>query len=75
MPISEEAFVKQPTQELLNLAMKSDLVLLAKHYELAEVNTSMRKQAIENEVVKFLVYEKFLDDSGMALIEESDFKF
>ena len=50
MPISEEVFVNQPTQELLNLATKSDLVLLTKHYDIAEVKTSMRKQATKNEV-------------------------
>ena len=46
MSFSVHACVKQPPQELLNLTMKSDLVLPAKDYEIAEVKTSVRKQAI-----------------------------
>ena len=43
-----QAFIAAPSQELLNLAKKSDLLDIAAHYEVPSVNKSMLKQEIKN---------------------------
>ena len=42
-----QAFIAAPSQELLNLAKKSDLLDIAAHYEVPSVNKSMLKQEIK----------------------------
>ena len=61
-------FKLAPSQELLNLAKKSDLLDIAAHYELITVNKSMLKQEIENILVQFLVDNEILDSSALSLI-------
>jgi hypothetical protein len=52
------------------LAKKSDLINLAKHYNLSEIKQSMRKQEIINIIVKFLIEEEIFDDKAMSLVAE-----
>ena len=47
MSFDLQAFLAAPSQELLNLAKKSDLLDIASHYELTSVNKSMLKQEIK----------------------------
>ena len=46
MSFDLNAFITVPSQKLLNLAKKSDLLDIAVHYELTTVNKSMLKQEI-----------------------------
>ena len=48
MSFDLQAFLSAPSQELLNLAKTSDLLDIAAHYELTNVNKSMLKQEIKN---------------------------
>ena len=43
MSFDHQAFITAPSQELLDLAKKSDLLDIAAHYELTTVNKSMLK--------------------------------
>ena len=63
-----QAFIAAPSQELLNLAKKSDLLDIAAHYELTSVNKSMLKQDIKNILVRFLVDKDLLDSSALPLV-------
>ena len=55
-----EDFIAAPSQELLNLAKKSDLLDIASHYSIPDVKTSMLKREIKNVIIQFLVDEEFL---------------
>ena len=68
MSFDLQAFIAAPTQELLNLAIKSDLLDIAAHYELTSVNKSMLKQEIKNMLVQFLVDKEILDSSALSLV-------
>ena len=46
MSFNFNTFITAPSQELLKLAKKTDLLDLAAHYELTGVNKSMLKQEI-----------------------------
>ena len=63
-----QAFIAAPSQELLNLAKKSDLLDIAAHYEVPSVNKSMLKQEIKNMLVQFLVDKEILDFSALSLV-------
>ena len=63
-----QAFIAALSQELLNLAKKSDLLDIAAHYELTSVNKSMLKQDIKNILVRFLVDKDLLDSSALSLV-------
>ena len=63
-----QAFIVAPSQELLNVAKKSDLLDIAAHYELTTVNKSMLKQEIKNILVQFLVDKEILDSSALSLV-------
>ena len=63
-----QAFIAAPSQELLNLAKKSDLLDIAAHFELTTVNKSMLKQEIKNILVHFLVDKEILDSSALSLV-------
>ena len=62
------AFIAAPSQELLNLAKKSDLLDIAAHYELTNVNKSTLKQEIKNILVQFLVDKEILDSSALSFV-------
>ena len=68
MSFDLQAFIAAPSQELLNLAKKSDLLDIAAHYELTSVNKSMLKQEIKNILVQFLVDQEILDSSALSLV-------
>ena len=68
MSFELQAFIAAPSQELLNLAKKSDLLDIAAHYELTTVNKSMLKQEIKNILVQFLVDNEILDSSTISLV-------
>ena len=68
MSFDLQAFIAAPSQELLNLAKKSDLLDIAAHYELTSVNKSMLKQEITNILVQFLVDQEILDSSALSLV-------
>ena len=68
MSFDLQAFIAAPSQELLNLAKKSDLLDIAAHYELTNVNKSMLKQEIKNVLVQFLVDKELLDSSALSLV-------
>ena len=55
-----QAFIAAPSQELLNLAKKSDLLDIAAHYELTSVNKSMLKQEIKISWFNFRLIRKDL---------------
>ena len=63
-----QAFIAAPSQELLNLAKKSDLLDIAAHYEVPSVNKSMLKQEIKNILVQFLVDKEILDSSALSFV-------
>ena len=63
-----QAFIAAPSQELLNLAKKSDLLDIAAHYQVPSVNKSMLKQEIKNILVQFLVDKEILDSSALSLV-------
>ena len=68
MSFDLQAFITAPSQELLNLAKKSDLLDIAVHYELTTVNKSMLKQEIKTILVQFLVDKEILDSSALSLV-------
>ena len=68
MSFDLQAFIAAPSQELLNLARKSDLLDIAAHYELTTINKSMLKQEINNILVQFLVTKEILDCSALSLV-------
>ena len=68
MSFDLQAFIAAPSQELLNLAKKSDLLDIAAHYELTSVNKSMVKQEIKNILVQFLIDQEILDSSALSLV-------
>ena len=68
MSFDLQAFIIAPSQELLDLAKKSDLLDIAAHYELTTVNKSMLKQEIKNILVQFLADKEILDSSALSLI-------
>ena len=63
-----EDFIAAPSQELLNLAKKSDLLDIASHYSIPDVKTSMLKREIKNVIIQFLVDEEFFEPSATSLI-------
>ena len=68
MSFDLQAFITAPSQELLNLAKKSDLLDIAAHYELTTINKSMLKQEIKNILVQFMVDKEILDSSALSLV-------
>ena len=68
MSFDLQAFIAAPSQELLNVAKKSDLLDIAAHYELTTVNKFMLKQEIKNILVQFLVDKEILDSSALSLV-------
>ena len=68
MSFKLEDFIAAPSQELLNLAKKSDLLDIASHYSIPDVKTSMLKREIKNVIIQFLVDEEFFEPSATSLI-------
>lgn len=76
MSFDLEKFVKEPSQEHFLMARKSDLLKLAKHYDVKEAKPSMRKHEISNILVKFLIDEEIVSEDFSVLIgtDGSDFE-
>ena len=68
MSFDLQAFLATPSQELLNLAKKADLLDIAAHYEVPSVNKSMLKQEIKNILVQFLIDKEILGSSALSLV-------
>ena len=68
MPFKLEDFIASPSQELLNLAKKSDLLEIASHYIIPSVKTSMLKHEIKNIVIQFFVDEEVFEPSATSHI-------
>ena len=68
MSFKLEDFIAAPSQELLNLAKKSDLLEIASHYSIPSVKTSMLKHEINNIIIQFFVDEEVFDLSATSHI-------
>ena len=71
MSFNQESFVADPSREMFNLAKKSDLLNLAKHYQLSEVKSSMRKQDVKTILAQYLIDAEIFDESAHSLIIET----
>ena len=61
-------FTTSPSQELLDLAKKSDLLDIADHYGLPNVKKTMLKHEIKNILIQFFVDEEIFDFSATSQI-------
>ena len=61
-------FTASPSQELLDLAKKSDLLDIADHYGLPNIKKTMLKHEIKNIVIQFFVDEEIFDSSATSQI-------
>ena len=61
-------FTVSPSQELLDLAKKSDLLDIADHYGLPNVKKTMLKHEIKNILIQFFVDEEIFDSSATSQI-------
>ena len=71
MSFNQENSVADPSQVEFNLARKTDLLNLAKHYNVSYVKSSMRKQEIKKILVQHLVDEEIFDETALSLILEA----
>ena len=63
-----DKFTAELSVGLLNLGKKTDLFNLAKHYELSEIKSSMRKHEIKNILVQYFVDEEIFNENALSLI-------
>ena len=68
MSFKLEDFIAAPSQELFNLAKKSDLLDIASHYSIPSVKTSMLKHEIKNIIIQFFVDEDIFEPSATSHI-------
>ena len=61
-------FTASPSQELLDLAKKSDLLDIADHYGLPNVKKTMLKHEIKNILIEFFVDEEIFNSSATSQI-------
>ena len=61
-------FTSSPSQELLVLAKKSDLLDIADHYGLPNVKKTMLKHEIKNILIQFFMGEEIFDSSATSQI-------
>ena len=61
-------FTASPSQELLDLAKKSDLLDIADHYGLPNIKKTMLKHEIMNILIQFFVDEEIFDSSATSQI-------
>ena len=61
-------FTASPSQELLDLAKKSDLLDIADHYDLPNIKKTMLKHEIKNILIQFFVDEEIFDSSAISQI-------
>ena len=60
--------IAAPSQELLDLAKKSDLLDIVDHYGLPNVKKTMLKHEIKNILIQFFVDEEIFDSSATSQI-------
>ena len=67
-------FIAAPSQELLDLAKKSDLLDIVDHYGLPNVKKTMLKHEIKNILIPFFVDEEIFDSSATShiLVTQTD---
>ena len=68
MSFDLDKFTAEPSVELFNLGKKTDLLNLAKHYQLSEIKSSMRKHEIKNILVQCFVDEEIFNENALSLI-------
>ena len=68
MSVKLSDFTASPSQELLDLAKKSDLLDIAEHDKLPNVKRSMLKHEIKNILIQFFVDEEIFDPSATSQI-------
>ena len=68
MSFDLDKFTAEPSVELFNLGKKTDLLHLAKHYQLSEIKYSMRKHEIKNILVQYFVDEEIFNKNALSLI-------
>ena len=61
-------FTASPSQELLDLAKKPDLLDIADHYGLPNIKKTMLKHEIKNILIQFFVDEEIFDSSATSQI-------
>ena len=61
-------FTASPSQELLDLAKKSDLLDIADYYGLPNIKKTMLKHEIKNILIQFFVDEEIFDSSATSQI-------
>ena len=61
-------FTASPSQELLDLAKKSDLLDIEEHYELPNVKRSILKHEIKNILIQVFVDKDIFDSSATSQI-------
>ena len=61
-------FTVSPSQELIDLAKKSDLLAIVDHYGLLNVKKTMLKHEIKNIIIQFFVNEEIFDPSATSQI-------
>ena len=70
-------FTASPSQELLDLAKKSDLLDIADHYGLPNIRKTMLKHEIKNILIQFFMDEEIFDSSATSqiLVTQTDLQF
>ena len=69
MGVSVEEFLDCPSQSLIQKCRRTDLIEIAKHYNLS-FPSGIRKQELRNILVEFLVDENILPEEALDLILE-----
>ena len=72
MTFDIEKFVASPTQEELISLKKDELLMIAKYYKLEDIKRSMRKAAIYNSLLRYLVEQGIFEDSVLEFLEETE---
>ncbi|CAI9717275.1 Hypothetical predicted protein [Octopus vulgaris] len=69
MEFKVEEFIEFPSVEQLRIFFKSELLLLAKHYYMDEVKSTMKKREIFKVVLEHLADEEIFEDSALSLLK------
>jgi hypothetical protein len=71
MSFDLERFVAEPSQEVLEFTQKTDLLDLAKKYNLSEIKSFMRKQEIKNLLICYFVDKDIFGEDALSHIVET----
>ena len=71
MPFNITEFLKQPTPDKVRKARKSELVAIATELNL-DINQSMRKQELLNNIVNFYVEEEIFPEDTFNALQEKE---